>query len=425
MAMTTNVQSQVLDQVLLIQLEPHIWSGRKKLQTEDLHNVQSADLPPATLASLGSKKIVDTDKLKVFENLKKRAQRACENSGVRFLGGYAVPLTKVTEVAKELDAVEAEFEKEKVTFLAHYQTYVGDWMKSHPSWAHLISSAITPLGYVEAALGFSWQAIQVKEPKGKAGKIVNRGLQKQVSGLSDQLLKEIAISAEDMLIKALQGKDKVTQKALNRVRLLREKLHDLSFLNSGAHPLAQSIDYTLTLMPSVGIIEGIAFDALYALVSLLSSPDRASAHGQAILNGKPVADAMNELVMGAQPSMASANVFAQPQRSVQTSLLPASQPVAATAAPVQATQLVATLPETPAVAQPAAEAASPAIEQTAVFEATPIKDADIHDGSIAQTSAHQVKATTQTVESPVVAEVSKTGVTEEIAEQDISELCLF
>ncbi|MFC6522672.1 DUF3150 domain-containing protein [Undibacterium arcticum] len=254
----TTTTVKVLDQVLLVQLEPHIWSARKKLQNEDLTRVQSSDLPPSDLASLGSKKIIDTEKLKVFDRLKKRAHRACEASGVRFLGGYAISLTKVGEVAKELDKIEAEWAKEKADFLANYQGYVNDWLAAHPNWAHCIKGSVTTKGRVEEAIGFTWQAIQVREHKGKNANVLNRGMARQVSGLSEQLFKEIAASAGDMLDKTLLGKDKVSQHSLQRVRQLRDKLHDLCFLNPAAKPLVDSIDYTLSLLPTTGSIEGIA-----------------------------------------------------------------------------------------------------------------------------------------------------------------------
>lgn len=290
----TKVSSTVLDQVLLVQLEAHIWSGRKKLQNTDLQNVQSSDLPPADLASLGSKKIIDLEKLRVFEALKKKAHRVCENYGVRFLGGYAIPLSKVQQVAADLDQIEIDFDAQKAAFVAQYQQYVDDWMQSHPAWKHVLQKDITPVGRVEAAFGFSWQAIQVKEPKGKDAKKLARGLQTQICSLHEQLLKEISASAEEVLEKSLEGKDKATQKVLHRIKQLRNKLSDLSFLNGSALPLVESIDYTLgTLVPAAGVIEGAAFSALYQLVYILSDTSRAIAHAQIIMGGTPVDVAMS------------------------------------------------------------------------------------------------------------------------------------
>lgn len=67
---------------------PRLTAG-KKLRTEDLG--AGVTLPPSELASLGSKKIINSDELKEFENLKRRAVRLLELNGVRFLGGYGLP----------------------------------------------------------------------------------------------------------------------------------------------------------------------------------------------------------------------------------------------------------------------------------------------------------------------------------------------
>jgi len=141
-------------------------------------------------------------------------------------------------------------------------------------------------------LSFTWQAIQVKEPKGKAKALV-RGLTQEVHGLSDQLLIEISTAAKELLDDSLHGKDRVTQKALSPVRQMRDKLSDLSFLSPYVTPLVKSVDYTLSLLPKTGYIEGAQFSALYGLLSLLSDAERAKAHGKLINEGTTVEEAVD------------------------------------------------------------------------------------------------------------------------------------
>jgi hypothetical protein len=302
MAMATKTSSaeDILNQVLLVQIEAHIWSGRKKLQNADLPKVNAIDLPPSYFASLGSKKIIDTEALKIFDTLKKAAHRTCEAHGVRFLGGYAIPLVKVELVGAELDSIEAKFEAAKVDFIKKYPSCVESWLDLNPSWAHAINAGVTETARVESAIGFAWQAIHVKTPRGKAAKLLNRGITKEVNGLSDQLFKEISASAKDMLEKTLLGKNEVTRKSLGRVNNLRDKLRDLSFLNPTVTPLVHSIDYVLTLMPPSGSIEGASFNALYQMVELLGDPARAMAHGIVINKGMSVEDAVSECVLNAK-----------------------------------------------------------------------------------------------------------------------------
>lgn len=292
---------QVLDKVILVQIDAHIWTGRGRLKKEDLKNVTESDLPPKELASLGSKKKIDTEHLNIFDTLKKRAHRACEAVGVRFLGGYGVPVSKASDLAKELDAISSEYQSEKAQFLANYQSYVNEWIAAHPEWAHSLTNVLTPIEHVDAAISFDWQAIQIREVQDEDSAVLSRGLDKEVTGLSDRLFIEIGKEAKDMLEKSMFGKEKVTQKALNRVRTLRDKLHDLSFLDANVDPLVASMDYTLSLLPAVGHIEGMHYSALYGLLSLLTDPARAKAHGQAINSGQSVEEAVSESIMSQVP----------------------------------------------------------------------------------------------------------------------------
>ena len=56
---------ETLSKLLLVGLDVNIWSGRKKLRIEDLG--PGVDLPPAELASLGSKRIMDPEQIKLHQ----------------------------------------------------------------------------------------------------------------------------------------------------------------------------------------------------------------------------------------------------------------------------------------------------------------------------------------------------------------------
>ena len=111
---------ETLSKLLLVGLDVNIWSGRKKLRIEDLG--PGVDLPPAELASLGSKRIMDPEQIKRFDNLKRRAHRLLESEGVRFLGGYGIPNDAAPAIAKELDDIQREFNVEIKSFLDNYDS---------------------------------------------------------------------------------------------------------------------------------------------------------------------------------------------------------------------------------------------------------------------------------------------------------------
>ena len=105
---------KILDQLLLVDLSGiHLWTARKKLKPEMLEG----KIPPAILASLGSMRVIDPEKLKPFEKIKRQATKVVEECGVRFLGGYAVSQDKIQEVVDRLEALKSQFYDLKNNFL--------------------------------------------------------------------------------------------------------------------------------------------------------------------------------------------------------------------------------------------------------------------------------------------------------------------
>ena len=57
--------NEILSKLVVVSLSISLWTGRKKLSPEDL-GLDFSKLPPEKLATLGSKKICDPEKLAVF-----------------------------------------------------------------------------------------------------------------------------------------------------------------------------------------------------------------------------------------------------------------------------------------------------------------------------------------------------------------------
>lgn len=122
----------VLDHLLVVNLDIHIWTARKKLVPLDLGG---AELPPEDLASLGSKRVCNPEDLRSFTTLKARAVSVLERSGIRFLSGWAVPDTRIDDIMRELAVIRDEFNAAKESFLQRYEQSVRDWIARHPQWA--------------------------------------------------------------------------------------------------------------------------------------------------------------------------------------------------------------------------------------------------------------------------------------------------
>lgn len=255
----------MLNKLICISLNVHIWSGRKKLRPADL-NLNAGNIPPEELASLGVKKICDPDDLKTFHSLRRRAERVCDASGVRFLGGYTIPQGKAESVVDELRKVAADFAEEKQQFLTRYSESTEVWLNSlPPQWRHMVAEAIEPIDSIANRLSFSHQAFQVQGVEG-----LDDGLTTSMNSLGDRLIKEISRSAIQTWEASFRGRVKVSQKALRPIRATLEKAKGLSFLDGNLIPVITGIEEELNSLPRSGYLGGRDFHQLVGVLHTLA-----------------------------------------------------------------------------------------------------------------------------------------------------------
>jgi hypothetical protein len=281
----------VIENVQVVKLEASIWTARKKLRPEDLILADGSKLPPDELASLGTMRIVDRDKLSAFETLKRRAESLCLKTGVRFLGGYAVPVGAMPALLPELDAIQAEFDGQKREFIASYADSVDEWMSKYPDFAPAIGRHVDPVESVAARLAFDYVVFGIAKPKAGAGwdgsASAGGSLDRSVASMGDSLFREVAVDANALLDNSLLGKQSVTRKALNPVRRMRDKLDGLSFLDRRVNPVVETIDALLAAIPKKGEIKGPVFDRVLSVALLLSDADKMRRHGEGLSAGRP------------------------------------------------------------------------------------------------------------------------------------------
>jgi len=256
----------ILDQMNLVVLNISLWQGRKALQAEDLaaNGIDVTKLPPGTLATLGSKRIISPDALKVFSALKREAMTLCLKNGVRFAGdGYAIPRDKAQLVIKELKRLKEEFLTAKNCFLGIYEEEVEKWIASNPTeWAPIIRSSIDFSCHINKSISFNYAALDVKAPD----EIGENGLDDEVSSLYGQLCHEVRFAASRAYEYSFVGKQEVTQKALRPIRTIRSKLEGLAFLDPSIGETIKTIDDTLSKLPK-GAIKGTDLNMVAGLLS--------------------------------------------------------------------------------------------------------------------------------------------------------------
>ncbi|WP_207261905.1 DUF3150 domain-containing protein [Desulfovibrio sp. Huiquan2017] len=308
--MDTQTDITVLDNLMAINLDVSIWTARKKLTPADFGG---AALPPDDLASLGSKKVCDPTELRIFGTLKARAVNLLDRTGVRFLGGWAIPEDKADDIVAELSVIRDDFLAAKDQFLNRYDEAVRDWISLHPGWERLIGASTVSADYVRSHIGFKWQMFKLLPPADDA---VHQGLHEEVQDLGGTLFGEVAKAATDTWKRCFEGKDKVTHKALSPLRSIHAKLAGLSFVEPRVVSIVDLLDTAFNRVSKRGHIEGSELVMLQGVVSLLRDPATLVAHGQKIIEGQDASDILAGLVSGTLP------VPPEEKPSVKTRLVP-------------------------------------------------------------------------------------------------------
>jgi hypothetical protein len=285
-----NSHLTILDRLVAVNLNITIWSARKKLTAADFGGVE---LPPEELASLGSKKICDPERLRIFGTLKARAVSKLDSLGIRFLGGWAIPEDRATEVHEMLLKLRDEFLSAKDDFLNSYDQAIQGWVEKHPGWERLIADSPVSADQVRNRLGFKWQLYKVAGPD--PNNAVSDNLVSEIEALGQTLFGEVANEARVIWQKVYAGRTEVSHKALSPLKNLHRKLTGLSFVEPRVAPVADLIDAALNGMPKRGFITGSHLVTLQGLVAMLRSPGLLLEHGQKVIDGHNPDQILNSL----------------------------------------------------------------------------------------------------------------------------------
>lgn len=266
--MTTSTNAiNVLNDVIAVNLNFSIWTGRKMLEENDL--ALNGKIPPSELVSLGSKHTTDPAALKPFHKLKRRAERACMRYGIPFLGGYAIPRPRAEELAKDLSKIVADFDKERTSYLADHESTQAKWIEAYPEYENILTKALTPVEYVEKRIVASYSMFQIKSAEAAIG--FDAGLSNQLDSLGDTLDDDILKSAIKQLA-SLSSAIAPNRTNVNSLSSLREKIDGLAFLDNRFVNLSNEIKKVEISMPVAGKLNANEVSLLSGLLYRMSDP---------------------------------------------------------------------------------------------------------------------------------------------------------
>lgn len=273
-----------------------LWSGRARLVVDDF-GASAADLPPAAVASLGSKRLFPREKLKPLEAVKRRMKRALASRGTRFVSGYAIAKEDVGDVLAELDALKAEGNRLKDELLNHFEATVKKWHETNPEWKHILAAGTPEKEYVRNRIQFGWDAFMVDYPENEG---LAEKLRTSVGQMGPNLYREIVAEAKEFFAKSLAvTRNVATQRTVTPLRRMAQKLYRLGMLDYLARPIGQVCLAVLDTLPSKGKVTDGDFLKLIRLANFLQHVDEMRAVGQRVVDGLSVEEAARE-VMGVE-----------------------------------------------------------------------------------------------------------------------------
>lgn len=222
-----------LDSLAVVQVDLSIWTGQAKLNKEDINLGEGGSLPSDKVVQLGSKKIIDSSRLKTFHSKRQAYRNRLTRVGIPFMNGYAVPVTKLNEVTQYLNSLEVEFNEEKDLFLNEYDLAVDQWAMENPDLEQAIRSCAPSRNDVAKRINFDYQVFKIS-PFQEDDERINR----KIEGLGDELIAELINEAKTFYDKNLVGKESLSSRTRSTLVGWYEKLEGLAFLSSNIRPLA-------------------------------------------------------------------------------------------------------------------------------------------------------------------------------------------
>jgi len=290
------IHSDVLNNVILFSLRSTtLWSGRGRLTAEDLGDVADR-LPPAALASLGSKRLFPPNKIKALQGFKRRMARTIATCGAPWMGGRAVPVAVAESCAQALEGViiEANAFVEKEV-LGDFDTIVTEWQAENPRWAGMLSAGTPERDAVRARIRFDYDAYPVGVPDGE---MLSKKMRENVLSLGTNMLNEIASESRDFVKRVIETNRKLapSQKTIRALRELATKLRTLSFMDHHAVPLCDLANAVLALLPDKGRLTADQLMVAIQLGNALGEIDTMKSIAQRMLAGATVAEEVERMV---------------------------------------------------------------------------------------------------------------------------------
>ncbi len=267
----------IIEKTALVNLRFAKTTGRKKLQPSDLGLTES-QLPPDQIATLGAKSTINPEKLKVFDTLKRRADRLCQINGIKLSAQtYAIPENKIVTFCKNMDTIILDYEKEVIKFINHYDQMVTDWIDiisiENPSWGDKIKNSASTSESLKGKFFADYEIYQLHTgAKTVAQEItLNKQSQRISSGMTNTVYDELNVVFELFKQDQMKGvKAKIVMTALNKVQ---DRVDSLTFIDSSFFEVSKLLKKAISFIPVSGLLTTLDMMNISGVLHVISTPD--------------------------------------------------------------------------------------------------------------------------------------------------------
>ncbi|MBP6082174.1 MAG: hypothetical protein KA732_12955 [Providencia sp.] len=257
----------ILENVVIFSLEGiRLTTGRKTLKGRDIKVINTGDiiLPPETIASLGTKKVIDPAKINKMRTFRTGADAICSKYGVPFLNGYAVPTTLASHVRQQLNDLKDQFYIFKNEFLSAISIDFLSWLdKEDETVKKLFESEVIDVKRLDEKLQFGFSSFNIS-PFGEGES------EEKVQSLKESVLIDVVDRISELRERGSYNASNISQTTLNTLREVASKLKGLAVLNPDAGSLSDYLSHFISTLPSVGRLsndESIAVTTLFITLS--------------------------------------------------------------------------------------------------------------------------------------------------------------
>lgn len=288
------MSTHALSNVLVCTPVIRCWSGQVALtRNEDLRAAKG--LPPSTLVSDGSKRVIDMKALTTLVTQRRSVNRFLARLGVRSPMGYLINPDDEAELYAELNRRGAEFAAARDELLRTFDARCRDWESKNPGFETLLRRNRPSVAEVAAAIEYDYAVYKVAAADSEAARDKFSAVAR---ASANALMEDVAQAAGKLLTESFAMKSTVTQRPVNVVRELVGKLRAFSMFDPRILPAANHLDAALGALPRTGPLSVGETMAVAGVLQTMMSPDT-------LLDAAASQQVSSDDVIGAVASMAA------------------------------------------------------------------------------------------------------------------------